>query len=159
MDKAVEFFADQLLGIRSGTVTPALVDSVKVNCYGSQLPIKHIALAVMNQGRLTISPHDLSLMSAINLALQKNGFNSYIFSKTQVVVSVPPPSGEEKQRVEQHIRKLAEEAKISIRNIRKKERQKLTKEETQVLDRELQALTDSKIKEVEEYAEYKLNKL
>lgn len=154
MEKAVQFFSDQLVGVRWGTVTPALVDSVKADYYGQKTLIGHLAHTRPDQGRIVVNAHDPQAVGSINTALRQAGFNSYVFSKTAVVVSVPPPSGDEKKKVQAHIAKLAEEAKVSVRNIRKKVRQHA--EDVKQVEKSLQTLTDEAIKQIEQIAQDKI---
>lgn len=67
-----------------------------------------------------VKPYDLSILGSIDKALQKSGFNSYVFSKEAVCVSVPPPSGDQRKETMLRVKKAGEETKIAIRNIRKK---------------------------------------
>jgi hypothetical protein len=101
------------------------------------------------------SPYDTALLGAIDKAIKAKGFNSYVFSKTQVVVNSPPRSGQDRERVVAQINKLAEEARVVIRNIRKKTRQKAEED----IDKPLQKLTDEKIKEINNLADYKVSNL
>jgi ribosome recycling factor len=159
MTKAVEFFEDQIRSIRFGCITTGLIDTVRVECYEQKMPIKQIAWTTSEKNRISVAPYDPQLLGAIDRALKKEGFNSYVFSKTQVVVNLPPMSGEDRIKVASQVSKLGEEAKISIRNIRKKFRQALLKEEIQESDKALQALTDSKITEIDMLVEFKIESI
>ena len=155
MDKAFEFFRDQMRGIRSGEITASLLDTIRVDAYEQRLPLKQLAWTTPDKNRILVSPYDESLLGAIDRAIKAEGFNSYVFSKTQVVVNCPPRSGQDKDRVIAQINKLAEEARVVIRNIRKKTRQKAEDN----IDKSLQHLTDEKIKEINDLAEYKVSAL
>ena len=120
MSKAVDFLKSQLSGIRYGEIGTGLIDTIRVEAYEQKLPIKQLAWTTAEKGRIVIAPYDASLLAAINKSLQAEGFNSYVFSKTQVVINCPPRSGEDKERVIVQINKMAEETRIVIRNIRKK---------------------------------------
>jgi len=155
MNKAVEFFKEQIRGLRHGEISPSLIDTIRVECYGNKLPIKQIAFTSMDGGRIMISAYDPSTVHAINKAVEADGFNSYVFSKTQVVVNLPVRSGEDKIKVASQINKLAEEARISIRAIRKTARQKSEDD----IDKPLQLLTDNSIKEINSIAKQKIDNL
>lgn len=155
MDKAVEFFRDQMRGIRSGEITAGLLDTIRVEAYEQRLPLKQLAWTIPDKNRILVSPYDTALLGAIDKAIKAEGFNSYVFSKTQVVVNSPPRCGQDKDRVVAQINKLAEEARVVIRNIRKKTRQKSEDN----IDKSLQQLTDEKIKEINDLAEYKVSVL
>lgn len=155
MDKAVEFFRDQMRGIRSGEITASLLDTIRVDAYEQRLPLKQLAWTVPDKNRILVSPYDESLLGAIDKAIKAEGFNSYVFSKTQVVVNSPARSGQDKDKVIAQINKLAEEARVVVRNIRKKIRQKAEDD----IDKSLQKLTDEKIKEINDLTEYKVSVL
>ena len=159
MNKAIEYFLEQIRNIRYGTISTSIIDTIRVECYGQKCPLKQIAWTVAEKGRICIDPYDVQLLSAVNSALISEGFNSYIFSKSRVVINLPPISGEDKQKVIRQIGKLAEETKVSIRNIRKNYRQSLTKEEVKEVDKWLQKLTDVKILEIDAAVKSKLESL
>lgn len=152
MDKTVEHLAEQLQAIRFGTITSGLIDSVRINCYGGTTEIRHLAMTQNDKKRICVTPYDPSLIGTINTALNSAGFNSYVFSKTSIVVSIPQPCGEEKEKVVKHVRKLGEEAKVAIRNIRKKAKKEHDEDE-------VQKVTDSSINEIEEWVESKVQEI
>ncbi len=153
MAKTIENLRNSIVGIRLGSISAGVVDTIKVPYHGTLTPIKHLAQTFpAGRGAIHIDPFDPTMTGQIAGILASQGLNAYAFSKTRVVVSVPPPSGEEKQKVISHLKKLAEEAKIAIRNIRKNHRQKVQgsdKESNQKLDKEIQKVTDEYIAEVE----------
>jgi ribosome recycling factor len=155
MDKAVEFFRDQMRGIRGGEISSGLIDTIRVEAYEQRLPLKQLAWTIPDKNRILVTPYDASLLGAIDKAIKSEGFNSYVFSKTQVVVNCPPVCVQDKDRVIAQINKLAEEARVVVRNIRKKTRQKAEDN----IDKPLQQLTDEKIKEINDLAEYKASVL
>src|SRR5687767_5120738 len=99
MQKAISFLQDQVRGLRTGGVTTQLIDTIKVTIFGQQTPIKHVASTSKVQNGISVTPYDPQMVGPICTTLKAAGFNSYPFSKTSVIVSVPPPSGEEKERV------------------------------------------------------------
>lgn len=159
MSKAVDFFQDQIRSIRFGCITPGVIDTVRVECYEQKLPIQQIAWTASQKTRITVTPYDPQLLGAIDRALKKEGFNSYVFSKTQVVINLPPISGEDREKVISLVSKAGEEARVAIRNVRKKFRQGLTKDNLQRIDKALQTLTDEKIMEIDLLIEDKINSL
>lgn len=146
MDKAVSFFHEQVRCLRLGSITPALVDTVKVQAYGNQTPIKHVANCQKVQSGISVEPFDQQLVGPICTALKSAGFNAYQFSKACVMVSVPPPSIEERTKVHKRIRELCEEAKVAIRQVRKRWK-KITDDEDA-----LQRATDAALAEVDQLA-------
>lgn len=157
MDKAVDFFYDQLRGIRWGVITPGLLDSVRIPHDGQKVPLQHLAWTSPNKGQISVTPYDPKHVGLIANALKAEGFNAYPFSKTAVVVSLPQRSGEDREKVITHIKKLAEEARVAIRNIRKKTRQKV--KEVDEIDEELQNLTNQAIGNIDKFAEAWINNM
>jgi len=157
MEKALDFFYDQLRGIRWGSITAGLLDSVRIPLDGQKVPLEHLAWSVPNKGQISVTPYDPKHVGLIANTLKQDGFNAYAFSKTSVVVSVPQRSGEDREKVISHIKKLAEEARISIRNIRKKTRQKAT--DVALIEKELQQITDRTICEIDKYADSWIEKM
>jgi ribosome recycling factor len=158
LGRAVRHFADQIL-IGSGVISPGVLDTVRVAHDGGKSPLSRLAVTAWDQGRVTVQPHDPRMLGRINQALQQAGFRSFLFSKTQVVVPFCPLSGEERARVIAHVNRLAEEARVAVRNVRKKVRQKLDRVERKDLERALQELTDDAIGRIEALKEGKLRSL
>lgn len=158
MEKALDFFHDQLRGIRWGIVNSGLLDTIRIPMNGQKVPLSHLAWTSPGKnGQISVTPHEQNHVGLIANTLKQEGFNAYPFSKTAVVVSAPQRCGEERNKVINHIKKLAEETKISIRNIRKKVRQKA--QDVGVIDEELQGLTDKAIAEVEDLTNTWINKI
>jgi ribosome recycling factor len=153
MEKAVANLSDSIIGIRGGTTSPGMIDTVKVPCYGQMTPIKHIAFTGKIGDAIHVDPYDASQTNQIAKSLTDAGFSAYAFSKTRVLVSVPPPSGDQKKETIAHLKKLSEDTKIAIRNIRKKFRQK---QDSKDLDAEIQKITDSYIAEVDDIINRKI---
>lgn len=129
------------------------MSGIRINCYQGTTELRQLAIIESNKSRISVSPYDTMLIGPINTTLKAQGFDSYIFSKTSVVVNIPQPCGEEKEKVIKYIRKFGEEAKISIRNIRKKARKEC------YLEKEIQKMTDSAIEEIEGWIKLKIEEL
>jgi ribosome recycling factor len=150
MQKSLNHFKNQLVSIRSGGVSPSVIDTVRV----CGQPIGYIASTKRDGNRIAVTPYDTSILHEVESALKKAGFNSYVFSKTTVVVSTSAIlTAEEREKTFAQIRRISEETKVTIRNIRKKARQELGKD----FDKQIQNETDKFIKEVDELTKVKLN--
>lgn len=166
MDKSVQRLSEQFTAIRSGAITPGVIDSVRVNYHGQQIDIAHLATTSRDQGRIAVHPYDPGCLHEIDAALKKEGFNSHIFSKTTLVVQTGAiQTTAEREKVLNRISKLAEEAKIAIRNIRRKARQSLSNDaslsinELKKGDKQLQDLTDASIASVDKLVKEKVGSL
>jgi len=144
MQKSYQYFSDQLQSIRSGFINVGLIDTIKVSYQGQKVPISHIAFSIPKSNQICITPHESCLLVPIADALKEVGFNAYPFSKTAVVVSCPKPSTDQIDKVVGQIKKLAEDARISIRSVRKRMRQ-----QSKDFDKPLQVLTAQFIEKVD----------
>lgn len=121
MDKAVEVFHGQLQGLRTGRATPGLVDSIRVDYYGSQTPLKQLAsITVPEPQQIAIRPFDASSVSAITKAIQASDVGLSPNSDGRLIrLNIPPLSTERRRQLVSRVKEFAEEARISIRNIRR----------------------------------------
>ena len=121
MDKAIEVLKNNLAGIRTGRANPGLVDSLKVNAYGSQTPIKQLAsVGAPEPTQIVIRPYDANVIKEIEKAIVASDLGLNPQSDGRVVrINIPPLSGEVRKKLVSRIKELAEEAKVSIRNIRR----------------------------------------
>ena len=121
MEKAIGVLRSSLAGIRTGRANPGLVDSVRVEVYGSAVPIKQLAtIGVPEPNQLVIRPFDPGTLKDIEKAIQAAdlGFNPQSDGRV-IRVIVPPLSMEVRRKMVARIRELCEEAKVAIRNIRR----------------------------------------
>jgi len=121
MDKAIEILKKNLSGIRTGRANPGLVDSLRVEVYGSPTPIKQIAsVGAPEPQQIVIRPYDPSVIKDIEKAIIASdlGFNPQSDGRV-VRINVPPLSTDVRKKMVARIKELAEEARVSIRNIRR----------------------------------------
>jgi ribosome recycling factor len=121
MDKAVEHLNNELRGVRTGRATPALIEYVKVDYYGSMTDLRQIAnISVPEPTQLLVKPHDPSSVDAIVKALQTAGLGlSPNAEGKQVRLTLPPLSGERRRDLSNAVKQMGEKAKVAIRNIRR----------------------------------------
>lgn len=121
MDKAVDHFTSSMGGIRTGRANPGLVDTVKVDYYGSPTPLKQIAnVSVPEPQQIMIRPFDISTLGEIAKAIQNSDLGMAPNNDGRVIrLNVPPLSRERRQQLAGRVKELAEEARVSIRNIRR----------------------------------------
>jgi ribosome recycling factor len=121
MEKAIRKLKSDLAGIRTGRANPGLVDSLKVEVYGSLTPIKQIAsVAAPEPNQIVIRPYDPGTLKDIEKAIQTSdlGFNPQSDGRL-IRLNVPPLSTEVRRKMVGRVKELAEEAKVALRNIRR----------------------------------------
>lgn len=121
MEKAVRKLKADLAGIRTGRANPGLVDSLRVEVYGSPTPIKQIAaVAAPEPNQIVIRPYDPSTLKDIEKAIQASdlGFNPQNDGRV-IRLLVPPLSTEMRRKMVARVKELAEETKVALRNIRR----------------------------------------
>ena len=121
MEKAISVLGDNLSGIRTGRATPGLVDSIKVEVYGSMQPLKQLAsIGTPEPQQNVIRPYDAGTIREIEKAIVAGdlGLNPQNDGR-MIRLNVPPLSTEVRKKMVSRIKELAEDAKISIRNIRR----------------------------------------
>lgn len=121
MDKAVDYLAGELRGVRTGRASPALVEFIKVDYYGSMTDLRQIAqITVPEPTQLLIKPHDPSSVAAIIKAIQSAGLGLNPNSEgKQVRLSLPPLSGDRRNQLANSVKQMAEQARVAIRNVRR----------------------------------------
>ncbi len=121
MEKAVAVLGNNLSGIRTGRATPGLVDSLKVEVYGSMTPIKQLAsIGVPEPQQIVIRPYDASTIKEIEKAIVAGDLGLNPQNDGRIIrLNVPALSTEVRKKMVSRIKELCEEAKVSIRNIRR----------------------------------------
>jgi ribosome recycling factor len=172
MEKAITVFRDELRGLRTGRATPALVENIRVEYYGSPTPIKAMAaISTPDPQHLIIKPFDPSVLKDVEKAIRSSDLGMVPQNDGKMIrLQVPPMSGEQRQKMVQRIKKSAEDAKVACRNIRRdankhfdaaEKDKELTedqrdngKEEVQTLlktyEEKIQEMADKKAKEITE---------
>ena len=160
MEKAVNQLKKGFASIRSGRANPLVLDKVLVDYYGVPTPLRQMSQVSVQDGiTLVISPFDKSIMKDIEKALIKAELGVNPNSDGTVIRMIFPPLTEERRRESvKEVKKLGEEAKVAIRNIRRDmtdELKKLEKEENLPEDavkdnqNEIQKLTDTYTKNID----------
>jgi ribosome recycling factor len=121
MDKAIEVLKKNLSGIRTGRANPGLVDSLRVDVYGSPTPIKQVAsVGAPEPTQILIRPYDTNTIKDIEKAIVASdlGFNPQSDGRV-IRINIPPLSGDIRKKMVARIKELGEEAKVAIRSIRR----------------------------------------
>ncbi len=163
MDKAVDHLQSELNTVRTGMANAKMLDKVMVDYYGSPTPLNQIAGISVQEGRtLVIKPYDPSSLRDIEKACHAADLGINPQNDGSVVrLTVPQLTGETRKEMTKKVAKLAEEAKVQIRNIRREAMTAVKKDETMDEDvqkdaeKEIQKLTDSYTKKIDQMADAK----
>jgi ribosome recycling factor len=141
MEKAVEALQQTMRTLRTGRATPALVDHIRVDYYGSQTPLRQIAnIATPEAELILIRPYDPSVVKDICKAIQASEVGIMPQTDGKIIRMVVPPLSEERRRkLATQVRELGEEAKIAIRNVRRDANKHIDSEEKEKLASEDEA--------------------
>src|SRR6267142_3719240 len=121
MEKAVNVLKDELRGLRTGRATPALVDSIRVEYYGSPTPLKQLAqISTPDPQQIVIRPFDQNSLKDVEKAIRSSDLGMSPTNDGKMIrLQVPPMSGEQRQKMVARIKKSSEDAKVACRNIRR----------------------------------------
>lgn len=166
MKKAVDYTLHEFSAIHTGKATPAMVEGVMVEAYGSMMRLKECAAISTPDPRLIqIQPWDASLVKAVEKAIQAAnlGFNPIVDGKL-VRVPLPDMSRERRQEFVKTAHKLAEEGRVHVRNVRRDalellKKAKLPEDEAKRLEKDIQATTDKAIKDIADHLAHKEKEL
>ncbi|GMV99331.1 MAG: ribosome-recycling factor [Candidatus Hydrogenedentota bacterium] len=166
MHKSLESFQHELVGIRTGRASVGLFDTVDVEAYGDKMKINQLGTITAPEARLlVITPWDKSVMSAIEKAILASDLGLTPSNDGQVIrVNLPQLTEERRKELVKYVSKLAEEARVSIRNIRRhvvdhiKKDQKdgvMPEDDAHKLSAEIQRITDLYVAKVDETLKHK----
>ena len=161
MDKAIEVFLKELSSLRTGRANAAMLDLVKVDVYGQQMPINQVGSITTPEPRMiNIQVWDASNVTLVDAAIKKSdlGLNPQIDGQ---LIRLPVPELNEERRTElkKLIKSIGEKCKVSIRNVRREANEELKKllkskdigeDEEKSSEKNVQSITDEHIKTVDE---------
>ena len=161
MDKTIEVFAKELSSLRTGRANAAMLDLVKVDVYGQQMPINQVGSITTPEPRMiNIQVWDQNNVALVDGAIKKSelGLNPQIDGQ---LIRLPIPELNEERRMElkKMIKSMGEKCKVSIRNIRREANEELKKllkskdigeDEEKAFEKNVQTITDNHIKIVDE---------
>ncbi|MBU1096216.1 MAG: ribosome recycling factor [Ignavibacteriae bacterium HGW-Ignavibacteriae-2] len=166
MDKTIEAFRHEITRIRTGKATTALLDGIRVDYYGSASPLNQVAnVSVLDSHTLSITPWDKNMVVEIDKAILSAdlGLNP-ISDGTNIKVPIPPLTEERRRDMVKLVKKIGEESKIAIRNVRRDANDSLKKlEKNKELSEDLkhdaegevQNLTDKHIEKIDDLIKHK----
>ena len=166
VDAALEHFRKEAAGVRTGRASLAFLDGVKVNSYGTLTPVKQVgSMSTPDSRTIIISPWDSTLIPEIEKGIQQSDLGITPSNDGKVIrLSFPPLTEERRKELVKHIKKIGEENKVHIRNIRRdindelKKQQKegkLSEDELRKNQDDVQKLIDQNISKLEEFLQKK----
>ena len=170
MDKAIEVFSKELTSLRTGRANAAMLDLVKVDVYGQQMPINQVGSITTPEARMiNIQVWDANNVSLVDAAIQKSdlGLNPQIDGQ---LIRLPVPELNEERRTElkKLIKSIGEKCKVSIRNVRREANDELKKllkskdiseDDEKKFEKKIQTITDDQIKKIDEKVISKENEI
>ncbi len=168
MEKAIEFLHNELRGVRTGRASTGLVDHIKVEYYGNPTPLQQLATVAAPQAdSIIIKPFDPGSLSDIEKAIKNSDLSLAPMVEGKVIrLSIPPLSTERRNKLVTQVKQMGEQAKVTIRNIRrdankaieeaeknkeiteddrdraKKEIDEMTKKYTSIIDKDIDAKSE-----------------
>jgi ribosome recycling factor len=166
MDKAIAVLKDELAGVRTGRATPALLQRVIVDYYGTPVPIQQLAsFSVPEPRTLVISPFDRNAIAAMEKAIMASDLGITPGNDGTVIrLSFPPLTEERRKELIKLVHHRGEEGRVAVRNIRRHSKEELEKLERDGgiseddlvrSEKELQKLTDKHISDIDEVVAHK----
>ena len=161
MDKAIEVFSRELASLRTGRANAAMLDLIKVDVYGQQMPINQVGSITTPEPRMiNIQVWDINNVQLVDAAIKKSdlGLNPQIDGQ---LIRLPVPELNEERRIElkKLMKSIGEKCKVSIRNIRRESNEEIKKllkskeigeDEEKNYEKKIQTITDEHIKIVDE---------
>ncbi len=161
MEKSVEAFKTELSKVRTGRASLALVDDITVDAYGSSMPLNQVGTLTIPESRLiAIQPWDPQMLAPIEKAILKSDIGLTPVNDGKIIrLNIPQLTEERRKELVKQVKKVAEEFRVAIRNIRRdaidvlkkqKKDKDISEDELFKLQDEAQSETDSHIKQIDD---------
>jgi ribosome recycling factor len=161
MKKAIASAQYEMGAIRTGRANPLLLDRVNVDYYGTPTAVRQMANISVQEGQtIVIQPYDKGMLSEIEKAISKSDINLPVNNDGTVLrLNVPPLNEERRKELVKMVKKIGEEGKVAIRNIRRdatsdieklKKSENLSEDEIKLRQDKIQKLTDKSIQQLEQ---------
>ena len=170
MDKAVEDFRANLAAARTGRASVHMLDTIRVNYYGSDMPLNQLSTVHAPEAQLlTVQPYDPSILGEIEKTIRSAGLGLNPMNDGKIIrIPVPPLTEERRKDMVKHLHKILEDHRTAVRNIRRDgndaikkttKDKKITEDDERRALEEIQKLTDDEIKKMEEMGKAKEKEL
>ncbi len=166
MKKSLSAYESELGTISAGRANPQVLDRITVDCYGAETPVNQVAMIKVADARtIVIQPYDASLLKAIEKAIQVADIGLVPQNDGKIIrIAFPQPTEERRRELTKQTAKLAENAKIAMRNIRREandkakdlsKKKEMTEDELKISEKNVQDITEKYIKEVDSVTDKK----
>lgn len=170
MEKTIDGFQERLAEIRAGRANPAILNKIMIDYYGTPTPINQVAGISVPEARLiVIQPWDVSILKEIEKEILKADIGINPNNDGKVIrLSFPELNEERRKEIVKDIRKIAEETKVAIRNIRRdgmdkakamQKNSEITEDELKDAENEIQKMTDKSVEEIDKMLATKENEV
>ena len=160
MQKTIEVVKANFAAVRAGRANAGVLDRITVDYYGAPTPLNQVAnIGSPDPRTLSIQPYDMSLLKAIEKAIQTSDLGINPQNDGRVIrLAFPQLTEERRKELTKQVRKYGEEGKVALRNIRrdamdevkkKTKKSELTEDDQKLLEKELQELTDKRCKDID----------
>jgi ribosome recycling factor len=160
MDAAIKHLEGEYEGIRTGRVSPVIVEKLKVEVYGSDMPLQQVAGITAPEARvLAIAPYDKANLKAIEKAIQASDLGVNPSNDGAIIrITFPELTGERRKELVKVVKAKAEEARVAVRNVRRHARQELehqakdgeiSDDDLARIEKDLEKLTHDKVAEID----------
>lgn len=166
MGKSVETFKNELSKVRTGRASISLLDGISVDAYGSPMPMNQVATMTIPESRMiAIQPWDPQMVPAIEKAIMKSNLGLAPANDGKVIrLTIPQLTEERRKELVKQVRKVAEEFRVAIRNVRReaidtlkqqKKDKEISEDDLFKLQDDAQKETDTYVKQIDEVTEHK----
>ena len=170
MEKSIGAYTEKLAEIRAGRANPAILNKIKIDYYGTPTPINQVAGISVPEARLiVIQPWDMSVLKEIEKAILASDIGINPNNDGKVIrLAFPELNEERRKELVKEIKKMAEEAKVAVRAIRrdgideakaKQKNSEITEDELKSAEAEIQKITDKNIEQVDKILSDKENEV
>lgn len=170
MKKSVSVFNENLSEVRAGRANPAILNKITISYYGVQTPINQVAAVSVPEARMiVIQPWDISCLKDIEKAILASDIGINPNNDGKVIrLNFPELTEERRKELAKDIRKMAEDARVSVRGVRRdgmdnvkdlNKKSEITEDERKDLEDKIQKLTDKYIQEIDKLSENKENEI
>ena len=161
MAKCVQTFQSELKKLRTGRAHPSLIEHLKVDYYGSEVPLQQVASIAVEDGRtLVVSPWEKSVVQAVEKAIFKSDLGlTPMTAGTVIRIPMPPLTEERRREITKVLRHDAENARVAVRNVRRDvmtdvkemlKEKKVSQDDERRAETEIQKLTDKHVADIDQ---------